>query len=160
MRTTAVAGSAEFGSGTATFGSGATYDVTGATVVSGGTANFNAGSTVQAVGSAVTVSGGALNLNAGASYPTAFSLLNMIEENAYAQGHREMASAGRLRQRAGSWENTFSLLTAAGCTTAEIASALREAGYTFAAQDLDGYRSGAMNEALTEAARESGSRSE
>jgi uncharacterized protein len=31
---------------------------------------------------------------------------------------------------------------------AEIAEALREAGYTFAAADLDGYRSGAMNEAL------------
>jgi pyridinium-3,5-biscarboxylic acid mononucleotide sulfurtransferase len=30
----------------------------------------------------------------------------------------------------------------------EIAAALRDAGYTFAAQDLDGYRSGAMNEAL------------
>jgi len=33
---------------------------------------------------------------------------------------------------------------------AEIAAALREAGYTFAAADLDGYRTGAMNEALAE----------
>jgi uncharacterized protein len=33
---------------------------------------------------------------------------------------------------------------------AEIAEAIRDAGYTFAAQDLDGYRSGAMNEALAE----------
>lgn len=32
---------------------------------------------------------------------------------------------------------------------AEIADALREAGYTFAAADLDGYRTGAMNEVLT-----------
>jgi uncharacterized protein len=32
----------------------------------------------------------------------------------------------------------------------EIATALRDAGYTFAAQDLDGYRSGAMNEALAD----------
>jgi uncharacterized protein len=32
----------------------------------------------------------------------------------------------------------------------EIAAALREAGFTFAAADLDGYRMGAMNEALPE----------
>lgn len=32
---------------------------------------------------------------------------------------------------------------------AEIAEALRQAGYTFAAADLDGYRSGAMNETLS-----------
>ncbi len=31
----------------------------------------------------------------------------------------------------------------------EIADALREAGYTFAAADLDGYRTGAMNETLS-----------
>jgi uncharacterized protein len=36
---------------------------------------------------------------------------------------------------------------------AEIAAALREAGFTFAAQDLDGYRMGAMNEALAETER-------
>jgi pyridinium-3,5-biscarboxylic acid mononucleotide sulfurtransferase len=33
----------------------------------------------------------------------------------------------------------------------EIAAALREAGYAFAAADLDGYRTGAMNEVLSEA---------
>jgi pyridinium-3,5-biscarboxylic acid mononucleotide sulfurtransferase len=33
---------------------------------------------------------------------------------------------------------------------ADIAAALREAGYTFAAADLDGYRSGALNEALAD----------
>lgn len=58
------------------------------------------------------------------AYSTAFSLLNMVEENAYAQNHREMASAGRLRERSGSWENTLRLLTAAGYAPADIASAL------------------------------------
>ena len=33
---------------------------------------------------------------------------------------------------------------------AEIADALRDAGFTFAAADLDGYRTGSMNEALSE----------
>ncbi len=56
----------------------------------------------------------------------AFSLLNMIEENAYAQSHREMAAAGRLGERSGSWENTLRVLTAAGLTPAGIASALSE----------------------------------
>lgn len=58
------------------------------------------------------------------AYSTAFSLLNMVEENAYAQNHREMATAGRLRERSGSWEHTLRLLAAVGCTPAEIASAL------------------------------------
>jgi uncharacterized protein len=35
---------------------------------------------------------------------------------------------------------------------AEISAALRDAGFTFASADLDGYRTGAMNEALTDAA--------
>jgi phosphoenolpyruvate carboxylase len=58
------------------------------------------------------------------AYSTAFSLLNMVEENAYAQNHREMATAGRLKERSGSWENTLRLLTAAGYGPDEIASAL------------------------------------
>jgi phosphoenolpyruvate carboxylase len=55
---------------------------------------------------------------------TAFSLLNMVEENAYAQNDREMAKAGRLRERSGLWENTLRLLLVEGCTPADIASAL------------------------------------
>ncbi|HRK95870.1 MAG TPA: phosphoenolpyruvate carboxylase, partial [Rhodospirillales bacterium] len=48
------------------------------------------------------------------AYSTAFTLLNMIEENAYAQNHRRLAAAGTLGERSGSWENTFRRLVAAG----------------------------------------------
>jgi phosphoenolpyruvate carboxylase len=58
------------------------------------------------------------------AFSTAFSLLNMIEENAYAQNHRKMATAGRLKERSGSWESTLQLLTAAGFAPADIAAAL------------------------------------
>ncbi len=58
------------------------------------------------------------------AYSTAFTLLNMIEENAYAQNHRRLAADGRLGDRSGSWENTFRRLLAAGHDPAEIAAAL------------------------------------
>ncbi|MBL8660380.1 MAG: phosphoenolpyruvate carboxylase [Rhodospirillales bacterium] len=58
------------------------------------------------------------------AYSTAFVLLNMIEENAYAQNHRVLAAAGRLGERSGSWENTFALLSAAGHAPEEIAATL------------------------------------
>jgi uncharacterized protein len=32
-----------------------------------------------------------------------------------------------------------------------VASAIREAGFTYVAQDLDGYRSGSLNETLSDA---------
>lgn len=58
------------------------------------------------------------------AYSTAFTLLNMIEENAYAQNHRQLAAAGQLADRSGSWENTFRKLLAAGHDPADIAAAL------------------------------------
>jgi len=58
------------------------------------------------------------------AYSTAFTLLNMIEENAYAQNHRRLAAAGTLGERSGSWENTFRRLVAAGHDAADIAAAL------------------------------------
>ncbi len=58
------------------------------------------------------------------AYSTAFSLINMVEENAYARHHRELATAGRLRERAGSWESTLALLKDAGFSGAEIAAAM------------------------------------
>jgi phosphoenolpyruvate carboxylase len=58
------------------------------------------------------------------AYSIAFTLLNMIEENAYAQGHRADQAAGRLKAQAGSWENTLALLAAAGRSAVEIAAAL------------------------------------
>lgn len=58
------------------------------------------------------------------AYSTAFTLLNMIEENAYAQNHRRLASTGRLRDRSGSWENTFQVLVDAGHGQDEIAAIL------------------------------------
>lgn len=58
------------------------------------------------------------------AYSTAFTLLNMIEENAYAQNHRQLAAAGKLGERSGSWENTFRRLLTAGHEPAAIAEAL------------------------------------
>lgn len=58
------------------------------------------------------------------AYSTAFTLLNMIEENAYAQNHRRLAAAGTLGERSGSWENTFRRLLAAGHEPGTIAETL------------------------------------
>ncbi len=58
------------------------------------------------------------------AYSTAFALLNMIEENAYAQDHRLLAATGRLGERSGSWEHTFGLLLAAGHGPEEVAATL------------------------------------
>jgi phosphoenolpyruvate carboxylase len=66
----------------------------------------------------------AISVRMTQAYIIAFGLLNMVEENAYAQSHRQLASAGQLKERSGSWENTFNLLLAAGYTADEIAAAL------------------------------------
>ena len=58
------------------------------------------------------------------AYSTVFSLLNMVEENTYAQNHRQMATTGRLSESSGSWENTLRRLAAAGYSGAEIAAEL------------------------------------
>jgi phosphoenolpyruvate carboxylase len=58
------------------------------------------------------------------AYSTAFALLNMIEENAFAQGHRQTAAAGQLAERSGTWENSLRVLSAAGYQPAEIAAAV------------------------------------
>jgi len=58
------------------------------------------------------------------AYSTAFSLLNMVEENVYAQSHRELAAAGRLAERSGSWESTLRLLRGAGWEAERLADKL------------------------------------
>lgn len=58
------------------------------------------------------------------AYAVAFTLLNMVEENAYAQAHRHLAATGKLAERSGSWEHSLRLLRAAGFSPAEIAEAL------------------------------------
>ncbi|NJO55868.1 MAG: phosphoenolpyruvate carboxylase [Rhodospirillales bacterium] len=51
-------------------------------------------------------------------------MLNMVEENAYAQSHRALQTAGRLKEQAGSLGNTLALLDAAGFRPEEMAAAL------------------------------------
>jgi phosphoenolpyruvate carboxylase len=58
------------------------------------------------------------------AYSIAFTLLNMVEENAYAQGFRALQTAGRLKDQAGSWENTFRVLATAGLAPEAIAATL------------------------------------
>ncbi len=60
------------------------------------------------------------------AYSIAFTLLNMVEENAFAQNHRRMAAAGELAQHSGSWENSLRRLIAAGFAPEEIAASLSE----------------------------------
>ncbi len=68
--------------------------------------------------------GGTVSDRLAQAFSMGFSLLNMVEENAYAQGHREMAAAGRLSERSGSWENTFRRLSEAGRPAGEIAAVM------------------------------------
>lgn len=58
------------------------------------------------------------------AYSTAYTLLNMVEENAYAQQHRALQTAGRLTEQSGSWENTFLRLKQVGVSPQEVAAGL------------------------------------
>jgi phosphoenolpyruvate carboxylase len=66
--------------------------------------------------------GGSLSERLPQALSTAFALLNMVEENTFAQNHRALSAAGRLAERSGSWEHTLALLHRSGRDAADIAS--------------------------------------
>jgi phosphoenolpyruvate carboxylase len=59
------------------------------------------------------------------AWSIAFQLLHQAEENAVAQSRRRLDAEGAKHQEAGSWDQRFSRLTAAGWQPPEIAAALR-----------------------------------
>ncbi|MFP4270386.1 MAG: phosphoenolpyruvate carboxylase [Alphaproteobacteria bacterium] len=60
------------------------------------------------------------------AYSIAFQLLNQAEENAVAQYRRAVEEAGRLVEDAGSWDQHFARLKAAGWRAEDIAATLPE----------------------------------
>jgi phosphoenolpyruvate carboxylase len=58
------------------------------------------------------------------AFSTAFTLLNMVEENAYAQNHRQLQTEGRLAFQSGSWERTLRIFAERGLAPDAIAAAI------------------------------------